>query len=152
MNNGFTIDNLRRLLGTNRGDSSFDDLLASSIGRPLITKDNDDNVDDEFIEFKNEGVSLCFEKGKLLSFSLYSSYNDQGFDPYSLPIFRGVQFDTSKDDVIKLLGKPLEYGGGNDGFFGFVPPWLKYKDNEDYVHYKFSDDSLLIKAITIMKL
>jgi hypothetical protein len=61
-----------------------------------------------------------------------------------------VDFNDSRSDIRKLLGKPsFESKLGDSTLIGKVTPWDKYRVDGYYVHFKFGFDSNSIEMVTL---
>lgn len=133
----FGVTALVRLIGEHRSAPAIDALVAVAREPPACTPDRQNGADDEFVEFKADGVGLYFEADRLLAIYLYRSGYALGYAGYQHLLPEGVIFGHALNDVLRLLGPPYESGGGHDSFFGNVPSWLKYRHTGYDSHYTF---------------
>lgn len=147
----YSAENLTKLLGARRDDRQFQALIAQSTSPPVITVDREDDADDEFIEFRDRGISLYFEKSVLLQVALFSQDNDSGFSEYKPSLPMGINFGEQKTALLARLPEPDLSGGGSDGFFGPVPDWVKFEHEAGYsVHVEFDPSTSAVRLVTIL--
>ncbi len=90
----------------------------------------------------------------------YCDYvDDDAFGTFSLPdgIARlanrgisGISDNSTRDDVIALLGVPEEFGGGVKGSTGFAFPWIKYHLAECQLRFEFSKNGGRIRNVMFL--
>ena len=149
MENIFEIEKLICLLGLKRGDKQIKQFIKKTDLKAIITTDKDDDSNDEFVEFKTGGFGLHFMNDILVSIHFHASNDDSDYEEYRYTLPLGITFKRSKNDILEDLGKPTSQGGGNVGYFGTVPYWVKYKANSYYIHIEFFETDK-INAVTIM--
>jgi hypothetical protein len=148
MNEIFKIDNLIFLLGLKRKDQRISGFIANTLMKPIITIVKDEDSDDEFIEFKDNGFGLHFMDDILVAIHFSSKNGKPNYLDYKNNLPEKLKFGDERKSVLEHLGKPIAEGGGEDDFFGFIPYWVKYKMTDYYLHIEFLDD--LVNVITIM--
>ena len=149
MSQNLNANNLIPLLGKNRNDKEVEKVFHMFEGEAVVTVDKEDDADDEYVEIKSKGVGFYFEKNVLLSVFLHSPTSTPDYMGYELSLPLELQFNQSKEDVVGLLGSPACEGGGEDGFFGHVPCWVKYKEVGYYLHVEFAMDGESIRMVTL---
>jgi hypothetical protein len=116
----FSVENLSRFLGVKRSNGGLRAFIEQSGATPVSTVDKEDDADDEYVEFKEQGVGFYFENDTLVSIFLHSGSDGSGYAKYDHPLPMGIQLDQSKADVVALLGSPNAEGGGRRGSFGEI--------------------------------
>ena len=114
----YEVENLIKLLGAKRSDPKLLAFIIEYGANALFTVDKEDDADNEFAEFKEQGFGFYFENDVLLSISLHSAKNDPSYAKYKKALPSGLNFGDSKANVIAKLGNPDELGGGR---------WLLWK-------------------------
>lgn len=146
----FPVDRFNALLGKPKTDLDVAALISDCSAYSTTTVDNEDGSDYEYFEVFGMGFSLCFDGGNLVSVFLYSRNKDSRFDDYQMPLPFGITFENARSTVLARCGEPLKHGGGEHGFFGFVPEWLIYEFSGLRVHFEFAEGSQKVQMVTLM--
>jgi hypothetical protein len=143
---------ISELLGLARSEEKVLQFLGRLTGRnPVITTDNSDGANDEYIEFKEYGYCLYFDGGVLDSIFLHSAEENSDYLEFGLHLPMLLHFSMSKKKVIDLCGLPKAEGGGADPFWGEISSWVKF-DLESYImHVEFNKGLDSIRLITLSK-
>lgn len=154
MNINYNPEQLISLLGLFRSDSKIEEFISNIGINPINTVDKEDGADDEFIEFKEQGLGLTFDKDKLIQISLYSGEKDSDYAKYSNSLPKGISFEQSQSELQTLLGPPNAKGGGhyNDFFGRLIPNWIRYDMKNYALQIQFTSDLNSIHSITLMVL
>lgn len=62
----------------------------------------------------------------------------------------GITDQSSRDDVISVLGPPDEAGGGVKGYAGVIFPWIKYHRDTCQIHFGFSKSGGRVKTVNFL--
>ena len=64
----------------------------------------------------------------------------------------GVSEDTSKQDVVAVLGPPDKSGGGiKDPSFGYIWPWITYRRADCQLRFEFNKTGKRIRNVMVME-
>lgn len=149
-NSSYDAEELVSLIGLSRSDNKVQTFINQFGTAPVFTVDKEDDADDEFVEFKEQGLAICFEKDVLMSICLHSGERTADFATYGHPLPMGICFEQSKSELLDSFGSPAAEGGGHDAFFGDVPDWFRYKMDGYSVHMQFAPDLRSIRTVTVM--
>lgn len=88
----------------------------------------------DYWNFYKRGVSFCFSKSDSLRAIFFYIQDDDEYYKYPFldTLIDEVNYNSSKEDLIKLFGKPSDY---ND-------IWIKYICNNKYIHFQFNNKKL----------
>jgi hypothetical protein len=147
------LNTLIGFLGKPRSDQNLKAFISEFIPPPEITVDKEDDADYEFIEFKAHGFGLAFYDDILQSFHLQSGKAVDDYSKYDLSLPMGISFEESKSELLARLPAPDVEGGGQNGFFGYVPDWVRYDNGDGHaVHVQFANGTENIGMVTVMLL
>jgi hypothetical protein len=146
----FAVEELKALLKRNRAGREIADFLRNLETLSPVEIDDKDGTNDEIIECKGLGLSFYFEDDLLRSISLHTARQDTGYYSYAGLLPAGVTFQSTKSDLARLMGEPIEKGGGKAGFFGNVNEWVKYRFEEDFLHIEFDSMGSSIRMVTLL--
>lgn len=60
----------------------------------------------------------------------------------------GIHEDSSRDDIIRVLGSPHSAGGGNkDPSLGYIRPWISYDHGDIRIRFEFRKGRILTISI-----
>ncbi len=146
----FTIEELKALLKRNRSGREIADFLRNLETISQLEIGDKDGTNDEIIECKGLGLSFYFEDDLLRSISLHSARPEAGYCSYTGQLPAGIKFQLTRSDLDRLMGEPIERGGGKAGFFGNVNEWVKYKFGKDFLHIEFDSRGSSVRMITLL--
>jgi hypothetical protein len=64
---------------------------------------------------------------------------------------KNITANSTKKEVIQLLGKPDKTGGGNKlSVLGYVDPWIKYNRPDCQLRFAFDKDKA-VKLVTLLE-
>lgn len=143
------VDQLISLLGVHRRDKKILDFLDGfSSSKPIVTIDDADGANEEYIEFKSLGFCLYFDDESLISIFIHSAEDGTDYSAFECPLHMGLSLKMTRADVELLLGSPSQKGGGKDPFWGEIPMWVKYEFDRYYLHIEFRKGSEIIRMVT----
>ena len=128
------IETFLRSLGCRNPDEKILDSIVL-IGCEFEYEETYYDVKKSYWNFYKRGVSFCFTKSDSLRIIFfYMCRNDEYYKyPFLNTLIDGVGYDSSKDDLVKLFGKPSSYSD----------IWIKYMCNDKYVHFEFNKNEEL---------
>lgn len=74
----------------------------------------------------------------------------EGIRRLQLQGIHGLTEQSSKDDIITILGPPDESGGGVKGYAGFIYPWIKYHRDDCQIHFGLSKNAGSVKSVSFL--
>lgn len=81
----------------------------------------------------------------------YGSFSLQDAIPRLAAIgIEAMTAQSSRDNVISLLGPPEETGGGLKGPVGFVSPWIRYQRDDCQLCFEFSRNGGRIRSVSFL--
>jgi hypothetical protein len=142
--------NLLSILGENI-DSTVMKQFKSCLSGPLREDETPLPGERYFYSF-DDGLSLLLEDEKVSAIHLYCTGNEDGYSSYKGWIGDKLKNkDIDPIEVISLMGKPSNRGGGAKGFLGKTDPtWLRYDYLNYVIHYTFSSSNTQIEMVTLM--
>jgi hypothetical protein len=100
---------------------------------------------------KNSGIEIGFRQKRLNHLHLFCSAQE-GYAPYSGPLFNGIEKSWTEAWVVRSLGNPSRSGGGNlKGLLGFIHRWIRYDFPAHAVRFEFLPDGRIRKVSLMMR-
>jgi hypothetical protein len=132
-----------------------DDLPALLAAAGLTEKpeiDDDPNPDIGLSwDLPQTGIEISFDNGRVSTVFLYGP--PQRALHYTGPLPLGIEWSTSFDLAITILGSPSRHSHGDNNpnqLLGPLPPWLRYDDDSHCVHIQFTPDKCQTAMVSVM--
>lgn len=109
--------------------------------------------DQYYLELPEHGLEMVFSTNQDLTSLHFYSEHYEGFSQYQGELPRGLEFQDSRGQVHRNLGRPTTSGGGEEiAVFGKTPEWDRYDSSKDSVHIQYHDsgDSFTMLSITLI--
>lgn len=126
-------EKLIALLGESKSSPAFTEVL-NDLGK---AGDWDDHKGHAYLNFRESGVSLSYEKrtGSFQSIFLYGNGRD-GFSEYRGLLPAGLTFHNTREEVHHKLGEPVRSGPGPE----VDTTWDLFQSGDHTVHFEFGAD------------
>ena len=102
---------------------------------------------EEYVSFKERGLSLLFKEGKLDAIFLYND-GTEGFSGYKGTLPLGLDMNMKNVQVVKLLGEPSKKSPYNN----VSPLWIEYSSKGLLINFKYKSYDDLDNPITCVSL
>ena len=132
-----------------------DDLpaLLAAVGlteTPVIDDDPDPDIGLSW-GLPKTGIDISFDDGRVSSVFLYGPSKRDAHFTGPLPL--GIEWSTSFDLAMTILGSPSHHSHGDDdvdGPLGPLPPWMRFDYDDHCIHIQFTSDKSRTAMVTVM--
>lgn len=136
-------------IGNNENSQEVRALLADL--PPEYERSDAPDMDEFYLNFKSEGVSLLFDIDRRLVATFLYAVAKEGFSEYRGWLGDGVSAECGQSDVARLVGSSVATGKAGKGMFNlYNPAWSKHKYDGVLLHYQYGEHTQAIDMLTIM--
>jgi hypothetical protein len=101
------------------------------------------------IEVPSLGISVQIDAQNIVRVVHLYSEGVDGFTQFPL-LLQGLQMNSTKEDVLQILGEPYEQGSGTSSeHLGLSGPWDAYLFSDRRIHFEYFHNAASIRLITI---
>lgn len=113
----------------------------------------DEGVDGYYLSNYEEGIELVLSKEKKLTAIHFFSGQTDEYHMFKKEIIPNISFNSSRNNVIEVLGQPNDSGGGEEHFiFGYINSWDRFFKKNYVLRFEYQKNEKSILLITFSSL